>query len=366
MTSARRSLGGTGIVAVAALLMALPAGCDQSPSPSSGSAAQSSAQQTEETATAPAPEESSPATADGQASGIVFAALQGSSWIVAAIAPATGATTYEATFSPTDDDVRLDASFRQMTGGGPLAERALFSPDLRRAVALRMMADGSEHVGWIDRDGTFTDVTAANTTENGFASTFRDDTPSFGPDGAFYFARREPDGSGWKTDPTIWRLTGSEPGGAVSVEKLDDVNYYVDATSDVEPLCAGCSPFRTTGDPNLGAYRVTDFLDGDEYLSTDTDHAMVYRSPVKPKQDTSLMDWGTDGTPLIPETNRTVWAPVADPQGGQVAFLSTAVDQGPTVPPELYIVDARGGTPRLVPTGPGPLGGANPTLLTWL
>ncbi|MGR6997399.1 hypothetical protein ACU686_03635 [Yinghuangia aomiensis] len=92
--------------------------------------------------------------------------------------PTTGTTTYENTFTPTDDDVRLDTSYRQMAGEGPLVERALFDGDLHRAVATKRMTDGTEHVGWIDREGTFTDITAANPAPTGFTSTTSDDTPS--------------------------------------------------------------------------------------------------------------------------------------------------------------------------------------------
>lgn len=361
----------TGWALTMTLAAALLAGCDSGASSQTADSATrpvAAAGPSSEPSDGPAlSAESTPGNApDAKPTGVVFAAIQdATSWIVAAVDPTTGTTVYENTFTPTDDDVRLDASYQQMAGEGPLVERALFDGNLHRAVATKRMTDGTEHVGWIDREGTFTDITAANPAPTGFTSTTSDDTPLFGPDGAFYFARREPDGSGWKTAPAIWRLAGPGPAGAGAATTVNEANYYVNPPSDIEPLCAGCSPFHTPGTPGTGAYRATDFIGTSAYLSTDARNSMVYRSPVLPKDRTDLLDWGTDGKALIPQTNRTVWAPVADPRGRQVAFLSKAPDQGPTVAPELYIVDAQGGTPHLVPAGEGTLLGKNPTLLDW-
>lgn len=368
--AATRTAKAAGWALSTTLAAALLAGCDSGTPPQTAASAgeQAAADPSAEPSDGPSPRtESTPGNApDVKPTGVVFAAIQdATSWIVAAVDPTTGTTTYENTFTPADDDVRLDTSYRQMAGEGPLVERALFDGDLHRAVATKRMTDGTEHVGWIDREGTFTDITAANPSPAGFTSTTSDDTPLFGPDGAFYFARREPDGSGWKTDPAIWRLAGPGPTGAGAATTVHEANYCVNPPADIEPLCAGCSPFHTPGTPGTGAYRATDFIGTGAYLSTDARNSMVYRSPVLPKDRTDLLDWGTDGKALIPQTNRTVWAPVSDPQGRQVAFLSKAPNQGPTVAPELYVVDAQGGTPHLVPVGGGTLGGKNPTLLDW-
>jgi hypothetical protein len=302
----------------------------------------------------------------GRPSGIIFLALQDQDWIVESVDPGNGRATQAAEFLPTDDSVTLDSDYERFNGGGPLADRALFSPDLTRAVATKTMADGTRDVGWIDRAGTFTDVTAGAPKATGFSSTTSDDTPAFGPDGAFYFARRVPDGSVWATNPAIWRLTGQDPATAGQVTTLDQVNYYVNAPSRIMPLCAGCVPFRSPAGQDRGAFRATDFLGTTAYLSTDDNGSMVYRSPIQAEADTSLTDWGTGGTALIPQTNRTVWSPVASPDGTQVAFLSKAVDQSdPTIAPQLYVVSAQGGAPRLVTAGSGDLNGRNPTLLGW-
>ena len=130
---------------------------------------------------------------------------------------------------------------------------------------------------------------------------------------------------------------------------------------------AGAEPDDHTG--GGGAFRATDFIGTSSYLSTDDNGSMVYLSPLQAESDTSLMDWGTDGRRLIPQTNRTVWSPVASPDGTQVAFLSKPADAGdPTIPPQLYVVPAQGGTPQEVAVGPDSdaLGGGNPTLLAWL
>lgn len=361
--------GGWAAVGAAAVLIGLTSGCGGSDSGGSHASTQSPATvRSSATATgAPQASTAAPDAQGGKPSGVIFAALQDSNRIVVAVDPATGKADQLADFTPSDEDVRLDAEYATFTGDGPLAQRALFSADLQRSVAVKKLPDGTTDVGWIDRDGTFTDVTAATAKSGGFTSTTADDTPAFGPDGAFYFARREPDGGPYKTDPTIWRLSGTDPAAARPLATLKDVNYYVNPPSRAMPLCAGCVPFRTPAGQGQGAFRATDFVGTKSYLSTDTEGSMVYLSPLHAKADTSLMDWGTDGKQLIPETNRKVWSPVADPAGTQVAFLSKAADASdPTIAPELYTVAAQGGTPHAVAVDGNALGGASPTLLAWL
>lgn len=349
-------------------LMGLTAACGGSGSRGSGATASPSAARSSAAATsAPETSAATPAAQQGKPSGVIFAALQDDDWIVVAVDPATGTASQVADFVPSDDDVRLDAEYVSLTDGGPLSQRELFSPDLERGVAVRRMPDNTTHVGWIDRAGAFTDVTEATASSGGFTSTTADDTPVFGPDGAFYFARREPDGSGYKTNPTIWRLTGSDPAAARALTKLKDINFYLDTPAQPKALCAGCVPFRTPAGQTRGAFRATGFVGTTSYLSTDPHGSMVYLSPLQKESATSLMDWGTDGKALIPQTNRTVWAPVADPQGTQVAFLSKAADAtDPTIAPQLFTVPAKGGAPHEVTVGGDALGGKNPTLLGWM
>ncbi|WP_405015265.1 hypothetical protein [Kitasatospora sp. NBC_01539] len=298
----------------------------------------------------------------------MYSSLQGGSWRLAVVDPGTGTSTLLASFTPADDDVRLDAEYAAMNDNGPIAQRHLFSADLTRAVAKRTLPDGTGHVGWIDRSGAFTDVTAAEPAGADFASTTTDDSPAFGPDGAFYFAHRPSDGA-WKQPPAVWRLEGSDPAAAREAARVDEVNYTVDAPSRITGLCAGCAPFSRPAGQDKGAFRVTGFLGHDAYLSTDSGNHMVYRSPFKAEKDTDLMDWGTDGTKLIPETNRTVWSPIADPSATTVAFLSEAdgSSSGTSgLPHELFTVPATGGTPHRVPVTGETLTGPSPALIDWL
>ena len=353
-----------GAVCIAVALAAGLAACQTAAgnSTSEGSPASTASQPAAADSTSTPPSSDVPT---GRPSGVVFAALQNGDWILTTIDPTSGEAQQIADFVPTDDSVHLDDDYAQFADGGPLADRALFSADLTRAVATETKEDGSTDVGWIDRDGTFTDVTTGAPKSAGFSSTTEDDTPAFGPDGAFYFARRVPDDSGWKTNPAIWRLEGTDPAAAVQVATLDDVNYYVNAPSRIMPLCAGCTAFRSPAGTDRGAFRATDFLGASEYLSTDPNGSMIYRSPLANEHDTSLTDWGTDGTPLIPQTNRTSWSPVASPDNSQVAFLSKTAQQDSTIAPELYVVPARGGTPRAITISGGDLNGTDPMLLGW-
>ncbi len=356
-----------GLIGALAVLVGLVSGC------SGGAAAASPARTHAPTAVGSpvaAPPSASPDAKGGEPAGVIFAALQDQDWIVVSVDPATGRADQIADFLPNADDVKLDPDYANRTGGGPLAQRALFSADLTRAVALRTLSNGATDVGWVDRNGDFTDVTAATATGAGFSSTTSDDAPSFGPDGAFYFARRVPDGSAYATNPAIWRLDGTDPASARPVATLDQVNYYIDAPSRVMPLCADCVPFRSPAGQSRGAFRATDFIGTGSYLSTDDNGSMVYLSPLHAESDTTLMDWGTGGRQLIPQTNRTVWSPVASADGTQVAFLSKTQSDAsdPRVPPQLFVVSAQGGAPRQITVGPNSdaLGGKSPTLLAWM
>lgn len=66
--------------------------------------------------------------------------------------------------------------------------RRLFTPDLARMAATRTVA-GKAHAGWVDRSGTFTDVTAALTAAvpDSFRSAPEQSAIGFGPTGDFYF-----------------------------------------------------------------------------------------------------------------------------------------------------------------------------------
>jgi hypothetical protein len=358
---------GWGHIGAAAVLVGLVSGC-------AGGAPAGSPARTHAPAAVGSPvaaaTSASPDTKEGKPAGVIFAALQDQDWIVVSVDPATGRADQIADFLPNADDVKLDPDYANHTDGGPLAQRALFSADLTRAVALRTLSNGATDIGWVDRTGDFTDVTAATATSTGFTSTTSDDTPAFGPDGAFYFARRVPDGTSYATNPTIWRLDGADPASAHPVATLDQVNYYIDAPSRVMPLCADCVPFRSPAGQSRGAFRATDFIGTGSYLSTDDNGSMVYLSPLQAESDTTLMDWGTDGKQLIPQTNRTVWSPVASPDGTQVAFLSKSQSDAsdPRIPPQLFVVPAQGGVPRQVSVGPDTdsLGGKSPTLLAWM
>ncbi|TQJ66843.1 hypothetical protein FBY31_0884 [Arthrobacter sp. SLBN-100] len=247
-----------------------------------------------------------------------------------------------------------------MNSGGAVIRRALFSPDFQLAVAVRKAADKTTHVGWVDTQGTFTDV-SASVTDSGadFSSTVTHDTPMFGADGSFYFAARVPEGMSTKAPPTIMKTTIKDPTTVTEYKKLAGVNYFVNTDGMAVGVCAGCKTFLENGSPGLGSSSVQDWINNTEYVSVGISRTMIYRSEAKPLE---LDNSGGPGTPLIPETNRKVSSPVVSPDGGNVAFLSS--NSGGTV--DLFIVPASGGSPKKVGISSelGPLVEKN-VLLAW-
>lgn len=276
---------------------------------------------------------------------------------ISEIDPLTGAARVIADYSATSGRTQ---EIERMNSGGAVIRRALFSPDFQLAVAVREAADGTSHVGWVDTQNNFTDVSenVAGSSDD-FSSTVTHDTPMFGADGSFYFAARVPGSSGFKSEPTIMKTTIENPTKVTEYKKLAGVNYFVNPDGNAVSVCAGCSTFVENGTPGLGGTRVDDWINGMEFISTSTSGTMIYRSKATSVDDQST---GGPGTPLIPETNRKVSSPVVSPDGTNVAFLSSNT-QG-TV--DLFIVPATGGSPKKVAMSPtlGPLAEKN-VLLAW-
>jgi hypothetical protein len=222
--------------------------------------------------------------------------------------------------------------------------RRLFTQNYSLMVASKVAADGSRHVGWIDRQGVFTDVTAFRQPASDFSSTVSDDTPMFGDDGSFYFATRAPSSSGYKNKPTVMKTTVANPSDIITAPDQsditsNDVNYIVQPSGRIEGLEALSFVFFESGVEGRGGWRVWDWIDETHYVFVDDD-SMISRAEAQNRQDLDPFD--LPHTDLIPETNRTVWSPVVSPDGKLIAFLSS--DIGGAV--DIFIVPSNGGEPK--------------------
>ncbi|WAH97589.1 hypothetical protein [Arthrobacter sp. MMS18-M83] len=272
---------------------------------------------------------------------------------VDAIDPATGAAGTVATFVSPDTSISIDPEIVEMTYGSSPMGRAMFSPDFHRVVAVKKTSAAAVHVGWLDTTGTFTDVSAATNTTSGSATVTADDTPMFGTDGTFYFARREA-GVGPKKQPTIVKVPNGLTGPATAMKTLspdEGVNYFVNPDGTLVGVQYGGGTFQENG-AGVGGFVVQDWINSTEYVAVDFSQSGIYRVKAKPRSKSDLMDSPTDGIALFQPTDRTPSYTVVSPDGASVAFLSMAPNSGSH---ELYTVgSAGGGTPKKVPASAVP------------
>lgn len=297
-------------------------------------------------------------------SGIISMTRVGSGASLHVTDPISGTYHEFVTFSPRDSDVFLDPTITNFIGSSAIVLRSLFSPDYTLAVASKFASDGSFHVGWIDRDGDFTDVTALMPPRSDFSSTVKTDTPMFGVDGSFYFASRIESTSGSKNKPTVMKTTIENPSQIVVAPNQvgvsgNDVNYWVQSHGTVIGLCPACTASLENVKVGEGGYRAQDWINDTDWVQLKYDRSMIYRDNIDQfsSRDPAHSPYGTK---LIPETNREVWSPVVSPDGTQIAFLSSS---GGTT--ELFVVSSTGGQPTRVPLSTqGPSSSSN--LLDWI
>lgn len=297
-----------------------------------------------------------------EAKGILVAHIPSSSSAeVDGIDPASGASHIIASFTSPDSSVWIDPGIVGSTFGAAPMRRAMFSPDLHRVTAVKKLSDGN-HVGWLDTTGKFTDVTASSSaSSSGFTTVTADDTPMFGADGTFYFARREAGGN-TEGQPTIMKVPAGSTGPATEVKRLtynEGVAYFVNPDGTLVGVPAAGGTFQENGG-GVGGYVVEDWLSPTEYLAVGPGKNAVYRVMGKPRAQADLLDSPTSGTALIPTTNRTVYDPVASPDKARVAFLSTA--PGSTAVEVYTVGSAGGGSPQKVP---GPAVDGKDELIGW-
>lgn len=252
-------------------------------------------------------------------------------------------------------DAAPSTSYAQMNNSFSFAYRSLFSADFSSIAATTRGLEGdanTSHVGWMDQDGTFTDVTAM-TPAGDFASTHTDDTPAFDANGALWFARRENDDSMYKSEPQMMRYSPRDNAPAEVGEPLEDVNYMIVQGGNPRPMGGGSYTFATsTADGKMGCWGANDLvldtcaaLYGENQISirkvysVDTDDSK-YMSPYGLTSD--------EGQKILPETNLDVSYPLISPDGSTVAFL--ADQPGSESERRLFTVPITGGEPQLVTT----------------
>lgn len=261
------------------------------------------------------------------------------------IDPETGEVTHLRTFS-SKETRSCTASF---SNSNP---KKCFDSSLTRMTAYVNMEDGSEHVGWIDEDGKFTDVSAMVTDDTGdFGALTKHNSPCFGPGDYFYFM------DSTNTNVAVKRVPLSDLTPSAVEVILDNVTWKGAVMNPLPDGSVVDSMFQWQYYDEEMLYPAVwsachDWISPTECvgtLSTTSSRGMIYKFTLTGKT-TGISDWYSDKTALVPNIkDRYNWDPVVSPDKSQVAFLSkltTGTDQSGY----LFIVPVNGGDPVQVPT----------------
>lgn len=221
------------------------------------------------------------------------------------------------------------------SGMGRSVGRYCFSQDYSCVTA-----SSNGHVGWITADGKFVDVTAlVSPPQSDFADAPDDSSPVFGKDGMFYWwdrlARKFK-----RVDPSQL-----DPAGLETVSG----NEVMDALG-VAGVVGGTDRYLSEGmyksDKGLFAdWGFSDWIDGETYLA-DRLGSGNPMSIVRGSTTPDPKEW--QRTPVLPESQRHNWNPIASPDGERIAFFSRNANDLVTY--ELFVVSRNGGDPVRVDT----------------
>ncbi len=263
------------------------------------------------------------------------------------IDPETGAVTHIRTFTNKDSQ----NCFTYITGIGGYTRRALknFNSDMTLMTAYKILDDGAKHVGYIDENGKFTDVTEKITTESDFGGL----TNHFAPciyDEYLYF-RDTTNTKGQIKRVPLNNLTEK------AVEVMDD-----DATWNGTDICPLPDGSIIDGYDRYDYYdssmqypaRICDTYD---WISADTclgngnggnSPEIIYK--YKLSGEGNCFGWYDDSSTFIPEVkDRFNWNALVSPSKDKVAFLSK-LQSGTGQATNLFLINIDGGEPVKVQT----------------
>lgn len=262
------------------------------------------------------------------------------------IDPETGSVTHIRTFS-NEDTYSCSAYLRDIGGNTANAMRS-FNSDMTLMTATVTLESGAQHIGWVDENGQFTDVSEKITVESDFGALTTHTCPCFFEN---YIYFRD--------------CTNT----SIQVKRVPMDNLTVDA---VEVMVDGCFlvgniyplPDGTASD-TASTYeyfdssmqypaRTDDFYD---WVSEDicvgnglgsNDPYIIYKYQLSGESD--IFHWYSEKTTFIPSVkNRINWNAVVSPDGEQVAFLSK-LTSGTDQSTSLFLISIDGGEPIKVDT----------------
>ncbi len=261
------------------------------------------------------------------------------------IDPDTGEKTHFRTFSTADTHscTIYNGFFNTNTHGYYMN----FNDDMTVMTATIYTADGEQHVGWVDLNGAFTDVSALITTRSDFGTMVNHCHPAIYQNYYYFRDLSNTDGALKRVpldnlipsevetlvNKTTWNGTYTYPKPDGSIEDGGQTDYYDESMTQGASL-GYCYDWIN---PNAWVGSYSSSMTGN--------YAMIYR-------------YYLDGNPneypyydtreaLVPTIKgRHNYSPVVSADGSKVAFLSQ-LDNGET---GLFTVSSVGGEPKKVPT----------------
>lgn len=223
-----------------------------------------------------------------------------------------------------------------------------FSEDFSKMTASVMMEDGSEHIGWCDENGAFTDVSAQITQQNDFSGLVKHTHPCFF--GGYIYFRDLSNRNAQIKRVLINNLTPSAVEVMVDNTSFNGLLVYpfpdgraVDDNTSIQEYYDISMQYAA----NTNFF--SDWIDVSHCLGSDD--GMVYLYDLE--KTTSSYEWYNTRTPLVPNiTGRINWSAVASPDGNRVAFLSKLTN-GNDTSTSLFVVPINGGDPVKINTDYG-------------
>ena len=264
------------------------------------------------------------------------------------IDPETGEYRYLKTFS--SERTHSCSALVDELSYNTIQARTCFTPDFSKMTATVTLEDGSRHVGWVEGDGSFTDVTAKVTPPSGdFGALTKQTDACFSLDGKYFFFRDETDGS-----KVIVR---------VPVDDLspDSVEVVLENEGKLDGLPINPLPDNTVVKGTKWVYydinmrypaspaAFYDWISETECVGNGIlSENMIFRYKLSGEKD--IYYWSSSSEPLVEYVEgRKNWDPVVSPNKDYVAFfskLTTGTDQGTY----LFTVPLSGGTPTKIST----------------
>ncbi|TGX97558.1 hypothetical protein E5357_12025 [Hominisplanchenecus murintestinalis] len=232
-------------------------------------------------------------------------------------------------------------------GSNTSVTRNYFNSDFTKMIATLTMEDGAIHVGWIDENGQFTDVSAKISHSSEFSGLTNHQKPCFYNDYLYFMdftndnvqIKRVPINNLSEAsvdilvDDVSWKGVGIYPYPDGSV--VDNANAMQEFSDESMNYVANSNFFN-------------DWISTTECVGTDDD--IIYKYVLEDKDSYKYFDWYNERIALVPEVkNRKNWNAVVSPDGDRVAFLSKMTG-GTDTSTSLFVVSINGGEPMKVNT----------------